>query len=151
MGNTSLEQNIRLKNFLRAKYKAELFLYLLLGWSMANVWLLLRKQSHSCDDHCIWAINFCSKVTRRGWVSTPNWVPSGPDYNDITHLPTHPKLHKILPSDLNSIFPKCGNAHNTQNCYSLTLWWYLDLHNTSLDAKFSVQNFSFCWSIISFS
>ena len=34
---------------------------------------------------------FALKVTRRGWVTTPNWVPSGFDYNDISHLPTHPK------------------------------------------------------------
>ena len=58
-------------------------------------------------------------------------------------MPKYLKLHKILCPDLYPVFPKCGNAPNIQNSYSSTLWWHLGLHNTSLDAKFRVQNFSF--------
>ena len=70
--------------------------------------------------------------------------PVGFDHNDITHLPTCSKLQKILSPDLHLISPKCGNAANNQSSYSFTLYWPLGLHNTSFDAKFSVQNFSFC-------
>ena len=59
------------KHLYRAKSKTENFglfalypyiFYLLFPFSMANFWLLLRKQSHSHDvNHCIWAINFWSK------------------------------------------------------------------------------------------
>ena len=83
---------------------------------------------------------FGPKVIRRGWVSRPNWVPSGLWYNGRTNLATHPKLQKILSPDLHPDFPKCGNAPNTQNSYSLTLKRPLGSH-ISLDAKFSVQNF----------
>ena len=76
------------KHLLTAKSKAEnldylLFIpatfYLLFGCSMANCWLLLRKQSHSPDvTHLAFGLSiFGPKVTRRGWVSTSNWVPSG--------------------------------------------------------------------------
>ena len=40
------------------------------------------------------------------------------------------------------VFLKCGNAPNTGNRYSLTLWQSLGLQNTSLDVKCRVQNFS---------
>ena len=78
-------------------------------------------------------------LTGRAWTSAPNWVPSGlwlKCYNT-------PKLQKLLYPDLNRVFPKCGDAPNTQNSYSFTLWLPLGLHNTSLDAKFRSQNFSF--------
>ena len=77
--------------------------------------------------------------------------PVGFDGNGITHLATRPKLQKILSPHLHPDFPKCGNAPNIQSSYSLTLWWPLGLHNISLDATFSVQNFSFCWWIKSMS
>ena len=77
--------------------------------------------------------------------------PVGFDNNAITHLATHSKLQKILLPDLQPVFRKCGNASNTQNSYSWTLWWPLDLHNTSLDARFSVKNFNFYWQIKSMS
>ena len=64
---------------------------------------------------------FCPKVTG-GWVGS---------------------LYLVECPDLHPVFLKCGNARNTQNSYSLTLWWPLELNNTSLDAKFSVKNFSF--------
>ena len=90
---------------------------------MANFWLLLRKQSHSPDVNlCNWAIKFWSKGDLEG-VGSLLLIeyPVGFDHNDLTHLPTHPKLQKILSPDLHPIFPKCGNALNTQNSYSLTL------------------------------
>ena len=67
------------------------------------------------------------------------------NHNAITHLATHPKLQKIVSPDMHPVSPKCGNSPNTQNSYSLILWWPLGLHNISLDVKFRVQNFSFCW------
>ena len=125
-----------------------LFFYLLFGCPIAIFWLLLRKQSHSSDiNHCIWAIE--SLVQRwLGGDGSLNLIecPVGFDRSGITHLATHPKLQKILSPYLHPDFPKCGNSPNTQNSYSLTLWWHLGLHNISLDAKFSVQNFTFCWS-----
>ena len=90
---------------------------------------------------------FGLKVTRMSWVSTPNWVPSGLCHNRITHLGTQPKSHKLLAPDLPPDFLNYGNVPNTQNSYSLTLWCLFGLHKTSLDAKFSFQNFSLCWSI----
>ena len=45
----------------------------------------------------------------------------GFDHSDITHLLSHPKLQKVLFPDLHPVFPKCGNAPNAQNSYSLTL------------------------------
>ena len=60
------------KHLLRAKSKTENFglfeyFYLLFGYSMANFWLLLRKQSHSPEfNQCIWAIDFCSKGDSEG-------------------------------------------------------------------------------------
>ena len=59
----------------------------------------------------------------------------GFDGNGITHLATHPKLQKILSPHPHPNFPKRGNAPNTQNSYSSTLWYPLGLYNPSLDAK----------------
>ena len=69
------------KHLLRAKSKTENFglfalypcyFYLLFGCSMANFWLLLRKQSHSPDvNHCIWAIDFWSKGDSEGLALYP--------------------------------------------------------------------------------
>ena len=89
LGNTSLEQS------LRSKTLGYLFLItalsLLFGCPMSNVWLLPRKQSHSLNaNHCIWATYFGPKVTGRGWISTPNWVPSGlcsNCHNPISYTP----------------------------------------------------------------
>ena len=67
------------------------------------------------------------------------------DHNAITHLATHPKLQKIVSPDMHPVFPNGENSPNTQNSCILILWWPLGLHNTSLDVKFRVQNFSFCW------
>ena len=76
LGNTSLEQNLRLKTlgyllFIPAIY----FFYLLFGCPMANLWLLSSKQSHSPNvNHCIWAFSFWPKcgLGGVGWVSTCN-------------------------------------------------------------------------------
>ena len=139
--NTSLEQNLRLKTLGYLLFIPAIF-YLLLVCPMANFWLLLRKQSQSSDvSHCFWVINFWSKGDSDGLVTE---CPVEFDHNGITHLATHPKLQKIFSPDLHPDFPICGNAPDTQNSYSLTLWWALGLHNTSLYAKFSAQNFSFC-------
>ena len=87
---------------------------------------------------------FYLKVTTRDLVSTSNWLPSEL-WSQCHNTLSHAKLQKILFPELQSIFPKSGNAPNTQNIYSVTLSKILGLHNTSLDALFRVQNFSFCW------
>ena len=69
MGNTSLEQNLRLKTLDYLQFTPAIFLNLLFGCFMANFWLLLRNQSHSPDFNlCIWAINFWSKGDSKGLV-----------------------------------------------------------------------------------
>ena len=148
LGNTSLEQNLRLNTLGYLLF----ILAILFTCCLDAQWLTFGcywRNCHSPDaNHFASRLSiFDSKVTQRGWVSTLNWVRVGVDHNGITHLATHPKSQKILSSDLHSDFLKCGNAPNTQNSYSLPLWWPLGLYNTSLDARFSVQNFSFCWSI----
>ena len=72
---------------------------------MDNFWLLLRKQSHSPDVNlCNWAIKFWSKGDLEG-VGSLLLIecPVGFDHNDLTHLPTHPKLQKILSPDLHRL------------------------------------------------
>ena len=97
--NTSLEQNLRLKN-LGYFSLSLLFFYLLSGCHMVNFWLLLRKQSHSPDDnHCISSIIFWSNCDLEGFGSL-HLI----DHNGITHLGTHHKLKKILSPDLNQDF-----------------------------------------------
>ena len=77
LGNTSLEQNLRLETLDCLLFIPAIF-YLLFGCSMVNFWLLLRKQSHSLMLIIASGLSsFGPKVTWRGWVSTPNWVSSG--------------------------------------------------------------------------
>ena len=60
------QQNLRLKTLHYLFFIPAIF-YRLFGCSMANFWLLLRRQSHTPDDnHCIWAINFWSKRDLEG-------------------------------------------------------------------------------------
>ena len=148
----------RLGKYLRAKPKVKnfgllaIYHYYLFVCSLTAPWLTFGYywESSPCPDvnYCIWAINFCPKVARRGWVSTCNWVPSGlwsQWHNPLNHSP------QIAENTLPTLEPsfsemwKCPQY--SQNSNSLKLWWSLGLHNTSLDAKFSVQNFNFCWSI----
>ena len=88
---------------------------------------------------------FGPRVTCRDWVSTPNLVPSGfwsQWHKPLAHSAQIPEntLPRLAPR-----FSKIWKGPITQKSYSLTLWWPLGFHNTSLDAEFSVQNFSFCW------
>ena len=121
-------------------YSSYLFFYLLLGCFMANFWLLSSKQSHSPNvNHCIWAISFWSRAEMEGVGSLHlSECPVSFDHKAITPQIAGNTLPRFKPS-----FPKCENAPNTQNRYNLTLWRPLGLQNTSLDAKFRVQNFSF--------
>ena len=69
MGNTSLEQNLRLKTLDYLLFIPAIFFNLLFGCFMANFWLLLRNQSPSPDVNlCIWAINFWFKGDSEGLV-----------------------------------------------------------------------------------
>ena len=133
LGNTSVEQNLRLKTLVYLLFIPGIF-FLLFGCPVTNFWLLSSKQSHSLNIITFW--------TRAGMGGVGSLHLSersvGFDHNAIT-----PTLQKVLCIELNPVFLKCGNAPNTQNRYSLTLWWLLGLQNTSLDAKFRVQNFSF--------
>ena len=89
--NTSLEQNLRLKTLDYLLFIPAIF-YLLFDCSMANFWLLLRKQSHSPEvTHLAFGLStFGPKVTRRDCVSTPNLVSRGlwsQWHNPLTHSP----------------------------------------------------------------
>ena len=65
-GNTSLEQNLRLKTLVYLLF-IPAFFYLLLVCPIANFWLLSRKQSHSPNvNYCIWAIIFSSRAGLEG-------------------------------------------------------------------------------------
>ena len=48
---------------------------------------------------------------------------------------------------MHPIFPKFENTPNTQDSYSSIQSWALGLRNTSMDAEFSVHNFSFGWYV----
>ena len=143
------------KHILRTKSKPEIFglfaLYpcFLFICYLAAPWLFFGNYWGNSPTKLMLIIafglsTFGPKVTRRGWSLLLTECPLGFDHNDTTRLLTHPKLQKILSPGLHPVFPKCGNALYTQNSYSLTLWWHLGLQITSMDAKFSVQNFSFC-------
>ena len=83
-------------------------------------------------------------VTDCSWVPSAVWATNFP----VSSLHLNPLRYsnqiqeKKIP-DLHLVFPKCGNVPNTQNRYSLAQRRPLALINTSLDAKFSAQNFSF--------
>ena len=119
------------KHLLTAKSKAENFGLLALYpcyffiCCLAAPWLIFGYFWGNSLTHLMLIIAsglsiFGPKVTRRGWVSTPEWAVSF-DHNGMTHLPTHPKLQKLLSPDLHPLFTKCGNPSNTENSYSLTL------------------------------
>ena len=86
---------------------------------VADPWLTVGYYWGNSLSHLMLIIefglsSFGPKVTWRTWVSTPKWVPVGFDHNGIYHLATDPNLQNILFPDLHTDFPKCGNAHNTQ-------------------------------------
>ena len=136
---------------LRAKCKAELRLNLVHYFficALAFPWPTFGCYQGNSLTHLILTTAFAlsifgSKVTGRVWVSISYSVPCGFDHNAITHLATHSKFQKILSPDQQPVCSECRNVSNKQNSYSLTLWWPLQLHNTSLNAKFSAQIFSF--------
>ena len=156
LGNTSLEQNLKLKTLGYLLFIASIFL--------SAVWLPNGQFLTVIEEivfDCYWGNSlthpilltafglpiFVPRVTGRGWGSTPNWVPSelwSQCLNPFSH--TY-KLQKILSADLHPVFIKCVNAQNTQKNYSLALWWPFGLQNALLDAKFRAQNFSFFWEI----
>ena len=148
LSNTSFEQNIRLKSLSCLLVIPAIFLSVV----SLPTWLTLgyywrKSLTHLMLISAFELTTFGPKVIRRCWGSTPNWVSSGlwsQWHNPLSHSPQIVK--NILPR-LASRFSKMWKCPNTQNSYSLTLWWPLSLHNTSLDAKFIFQNFSFSWSI----
>ena len=149
LGNTS-EQNLKLKTWVIC-YLSLLFFYLQFDCPMANFWLLLRKQSLMLIT-AFGLSTFSPKVARRGWVSTSNWVPSGlwsQWHNPLNHSPQI--AENTLPTLAPSFSEMWKCPQYSQNSNSLKLWWSLGLYNTSLDAKFSVQNSNLCWSLKSMS
>ena len=119
------------KLLLRAKWELWVICFLSLLffiWCLAAPWLSFgyywgNSLTYLMLITAFGLSSFGLKVTWKCWALQLTECPVGFDGNSITHLP------------------------NTQNSYSLTLWWSLGLHNTSLNAKFSVQNSSFCWWI----
>ena len=101
LGNTFLEQNLRLKTlgyllFIPAIY----FFYLLFGCPMTNFWLLLSKHSHSPNvNHCIWAISFWPKAGL-GEVGSVRLTecPVSFDHNAITYHIAENALPRLKPS-----------------------------------------------------
>ena len=154
------------KHLLRTKSKAEKFgLYALYPCflficCLVAQWLIFGYCWRNSLTHLMLIIAFGRsifgrKVTGRSSVSTSNWVPNGFSsqwHNPLTHSSQIAKnaLPKLAPS-----FSKMWKYHQCsqclQNSLSLRLEWPLGLQNTSLDANFSVQNFSFCGSVKSMS
>ena len=152
LGNISLEQNLRLKIWIICSLSLLLFIC-----CSAAPWLTVGYYwGNSLTHLMLLTLHLGYQFLVQRWLGEVGSLlliecPVGFDCNDITLLPTHPKLQKTLSQDLHPLFTKYVNTPNTQNSYRLTLWWSFGLHNTSLNAKSSVQSFSFCWSIESMS
>ena len=78
LGNTSLEHNLRLKTLDYLLFISATFF----NCCLAAPWLTFGYYWRNSLTHLMLIIAFgvpifCPKKTRRGWVSTPNWVPSG--------------------------------------------------------------------------
>ena len=139
-----LEQYLRLKTLGYLLFIPANFFYLLFGCPMANFRLLLNIQYHSPNvNHCIWAISFWPRAGIGGVGSLHHWVPS--ELWSHCHNTPNSKLHKILSPGLNPVFPKCGNAPNTQNRYSLTLWWPLACKIPPWMQNLGFKTLAFCW------
>ena len=129
LDNTFLEQNLRLKTLGYLLYIPVIFFICCL----TAPWPTFSCYRGNCLTHPMLITSFGlsifgPNVTRRDWISTRNWVPSG----------LWSQCHNPLSHSLEI-------AKNTQNSYSLTLWLPLGLNNTSLDARFSAKNFIFSW------
>ena len=145
LGNTSLEQNIRLKTLGYLLFVPATF-FLSAAWLLHGQLLAVIEQivslTHSLNhpvlvNHCIWTISFWPRAGLGGVGSLHlTECPVNFDHNAITLQIAENTLRRLKPS-----FSKCGNSPNTQNRYSLTFWWSLGLQNISLDTKFKVQNF----------
>ena len=104
LGNTSLEQNLRLKALGYLLFIPAIFLSVFL----TAPWLTFGYYWGNSLTHLMLIIAFgvpifCPKETRRGWVSTPNWVPSGlwsQWHNPFTHSPqiAENTLPRVAPS-----------------------------------------------------
>ena len=109
MGSASLEQNLRLKTLGYLLFIPVIFLIYCLAapWQMFN---------------CCWGNSLSHLTSMVYQFLAQSWL-GGVGSLHLTECPViaTPKLQKILCSDLNPVFPKCGNAPNTQNSYSLTL------------------------------
>ena len=92
LGSTSLEQNLKLKTLSYLLFIP--IFYLLFGCPVANFWLLSGN-----------SLTNLMLITTFGLLFI-----------------IQPKLQKIPSPDVRPVFPKCGNAPNTQNSCSLTLW-----------------------------
>ena len=149
LGNTFLEQNLRLKTlgylfFIHA---------ILLTCCLDAPWLTFDCYWRNSVIHLILitlhlGYQFLIQRLFAGVGSLhliEFWV--GIDHKGITHLVTHPNCRKYSPQTCTQIFQNVEMPPIPPNSYSLTLWWHLGLHNTSLNARFSMQNFSVCWSI----
>ena len=104
LGNTSLEQNLRLKTLDYLLFIPAIFF----NCCLAAPWLTFGYYWGNSLTHLMLIIAsglsiFGSKVAQRGWISTPNWVPSGfwsQWHNPLTHSPqiAENTLPRLVPS-----------------------------------------------------
>ena len=113
--NTSLEQNLRLKTLDYLLFIPTFFIC-----SLAAPWLTFAYYRENSLTHLMsLTLHLGYQFLVQRWLGGFGSLlliqcPLGFVHNDITHLPTHPKLQKILSQDLHPIFTKCGNAPNAQ-------------------------------------
>ena len=101
LGNTSLEQNLRLKALGYLLFIPAIFLSVFL----TAPWLTFGYYWGNSLTHLMLIIAsglsiFGLKVTRRGWLSTPNWVSGGlwsKSHIPVTHSPqiAENTLHRL--------------------------------------------------------
>ena len=123
LGNTSLEQNLRLKTLDDMLFIPAFFLSV--AWLLHGIfgYCLRNSLTHLMLIIAFRRSIFVRKVTRRGSVSTSNWVPSGLWSQWHNPLTTHPKLQKILSPNLPPVSLKCGNTINALNAFKTVLAW----------------------------
>ena len=142
LGQHLLRANSKVENFgLFALYSSFfLFFICLFGCPMTKFWLLSSKQSLSPNvNHCNWAIRFWPRagLGRAGSLHLTE-CPVSFDRNAITPHIVENTLPRLKPS-----FSEIWKCSQYSKLVLLDILVTFRLENTSLDAKFRVQNFSF--------
>ena len=121
-GNTSLEQNLRLKTVKNKKQNLRLIvcslsLIVCFFSCFTAPWLIFGSYSGNSLTHLMsLTLHLGYQCLVQRWLRGIGSLlliecPVGFDHNEITHLPNHPKLQKKLSQDLHLVCPKCGNAN----------------------------------------